>query len=426
MEEPGHAVAARGYAGEAKSGSGGDPAVLAGLAQTEALLAVATAIDRLAAALSGPSTPAPSPVHPQAYQVEEIRRRYPNAYRPWTAQTDAELLAATGLVMTWPHSRTPSAGSHQPSAPGSTTLPHTTLPHSPVRPARTRTQAHPDDRRAGSWPLMRVVWLSDHPRDMLQDAQQRRAVQDRDKQLAHENALATYRQHAAQARDARDQARMQRRWGAWLRGVFAVRRADRQIPAARLPTSQPTHEEERLAAGATGEQLVADALALALDDDWVLFRGYRNRRGEIDHVLLGPRGLFALEEKNHNARIDYYGDQWWSTKYDRYGKPVGPRREMSDKRGRSPRIQLNEPASQLEDFLPSRSHPVPVGRVVVLTHHRAQLRSCTRPTVHVCTSVRQILNLLNAAKVPIGPAERAELERLIVRDHRFHENRRSR
>jgi Nuclease-related domain len=273
---------------------------------------------------------------------------------------------------------------------------------------------------------MRVVPLSDHPGAMLQHAQQRRAAGDRGMQLAHEKALAMHRERAARARDARDQARAQRRWGAWLRGVFAVWRADRQIPAARLPASQPTDEEPRLAAGAAGERLVADALGRVLDDTWTLARGYRNRRGEIDHVLLGPRGLFAIEVKNQNATIDCHGDQWWSTKYDKYGNLVGPRQQMSDRRGRSPSVQLNEPASQLEGFLRSRGHPaVTVGRVVVLTHPRAQLRSCTQPTVHVCTSVRQIFNLLNASTVSIGTAECAELERLIVRDHRFHERRRS-
>jgi hypothetical protein len=272
---------------------------------------------------------------------------------------------------------------------------------------------------------MRVVRLSDHPGAMLQDAQQRRAAADRGMQLAHQNALAAARQRAARARDARDQARAQRRWGGWLRGVFAVWRAERQLPAARLPASQPTDEEERLAAGAAGERLVADSLGRVLDDEWTLARGYRNRRGEIDQVLLGPRGLFAIEVKNHNATVDCHSDQWWSTKYDKYGNPVGPRREMSDRRGRSPSVQLNEPASQLEDFLRSRGHRVTVGRVVVLTHPRARLRSCTRPTVHVCTSVREILNLLNASPVSISSADRAELERLIVRDHRFHESRRS-
>lgn len=272
---------------------------------------------------------------------------------------------------------------------------------------------------------MRITQLSDHPGAMLLHAQQRRAAGDREMRLAYENALAVHRQHAAQAREMRDRAWAQRRWGAWVRAVFAVWQARRQTPAARLPASQPTDEEEKLTAGAAGERLAADALARVLDDEWTLFRGYRNRRGEIDQVLLGPRGLFAIEVKNHNARIDVYGDQWWSTKYDRYGNPVGPRREMSDGRGRSPSIQLNEPASQLADFLRSRGHPVTIGRVVMLTHARAQLRSCTSPTVHICTSVPQIRKLLNASKVSVNAAERADLERLIVNYHHFHARRRS-
>ncbi len=268
--------------------------------------------------------------------------------------------------------------------------------------------------------------LSDHPGAMLLHAQQQRAAGDREMRLAHENALAVHRQYVAQAREVRDRAWAQRRWGAWVRAVFAGWQARRQTPAARLPASQPTDEEEKLAAGATGEQLVADALGRMLDDDWILFRGYRNRRGEIDHVLLGPRGLFAIEVKNHNARIDVHGDEWWSTKYDRYGNPVGPRREVSDSRGRSPSVQLNEPASQLADFLRSRGHPVTIGRMVVLTHPRAQLRSCTSPTVHICNSVQQIRKLLNASKVSVNATERAELERLIVKDHHhFNARRRS-
>ena len=66
----------------------------ASLAQAEALLAVAAAIDRLAEALRGRETPGPPAEPGQAYQVAEIRRQYPNAYTPWTAEADAALLAA--------------------------------------------------------------------------------------------------------------------------------------------------------------------------------------------------------------------------------------------------------------------------------------------------------------------------------------------
>ena len=259
---------------------------------------------------------------------------------------------------------------------------------------------------------------------MLKDAQRRRAAADRARHRTQEKALAAHRGHVARARQARDQARAQHRWGAWLRGIVAVWRAGRPVRASQLAASQPTDEEARLAAGAAGERLVAEELGRMLDGQWTLLRGYRNRRGEIDHVLLGPRGLFAIEVKNQNATIDCHGDQWWSTKYDKYGNPVGPRQPMADRRGRSPSVQLNEPASQLADFLYSRGHPVAIRRIVVLTHPRAILRTSTRPTVDICTSMRQLRTLLNGYPVAIAAAERAELERLIIRDHRFHERRR--
>jgi hypothetical protein len=41
-------------------------------------------------------------------------------------------------------------------------------------------------------------------------------------------------------------------------------------------------------AGIAGEDLIAAQLGQALGDDWTLLRGYRNRRGEIDDLLLGP------------------------------------------------------------------------------------------------------------------------------------------
>ena len=109
-------------------------------------------------------------------------------------------------------------------------------------------------------------------------------------------------------------------------------------------------------AGIAGEQLVATELGRALDDDWTLLRGYRNRRGEIDQLLLGPRGLFAIEVKNLNATVHVDGDRWRADKYDNYGNLV-EQRPVADRMGRSPSVQLNEPADDLERFLAERGQP---------------------------------------------------------------------
>jgi len=123
---------------------------------------------------------------------------------------------------------------------------------------------------------MQVVPLSDHPGAMLRAAQGRRAAADQDRRLAHTDAQAAHRAQVAGARQARDRARAQHRWGAWLRGVFAVWRASARKPASRPVASLPTDEEARFAAGAAGERQVADELGRALDEQWTLFRGYRN------------------------------------------------------------------------------------------------------------------------------------------------------
>jgi len=214
---------------------------------------------------------------------------------------------------------------------------------------------------------MRVVELSNHPGAMLREIRLRPDGDDGGA-ARYEAALAQHRQHVREAEQARDTARAAHRRWAWLRGFFAVRRARRHPPEPPPATGTSADQQEILMAGIEGEQLVASGLGRVLNDDWTLIRGYRNRCGEIDHLLLGPRGLIAIEGKHRNALVHCAGDHWWFTKFDKYGNAV-ERGEMTDSRGRSPSQQVNEPASQLESFLRTRGHPVAIERVVLLTHH---------------------------------------------------------
>jgi len=76
MDDFGHAAAASRHAENASSASDGDdPAALVGLAQAEALLALAPAIDRLAGVLTERNPPPLPPVQGKAYQVSEVRRQ---------------------------------------------------------------------------------------------------------------------------------------------------------------------------------------------------------------------------------------------------------------------------------------------------------------------------------------------------------------
>ena len=278
---------------------------------------------------------------------------------------------------------------------------------------------------------MQVVELSNHPSDMLHDVTLRRRAADRRAQDRYEDALIRHQAAVQTIRVKRDRARRQHQWLTWLRLALAVATQKRRAPREPAPSTNDNDAEEKIRAGMAGEQQVAAELSRALADDWTLLRGYRNRRGEIDHLLLGPQGLFAIEVKNINATVHIDGDRWRADKYDNYGNLV-EQRPITDRGGRSPSQQLNEPADELERFLRERGQRVTVQRVVLLTHRRSRLgptKSQTKnPTVNVGTSTAHLLTLVHAEPTERQPAERqlterqrAEIARLIRRDHDFHE-----
>jgi hypothetical protein len=59
---------------------------------------------------------------------------------------------------------------------------------------------------------------------------------------------------------------------------------------------------ERWARGARGEEEIGRLLE-ALGDGWFSLHDINTGRGNIDHVVVGPAGLFTIETKSHRGRI---------------------------------------------------------------------------------------------------------------------------
>ena len=269
---------------------------------------------------------------------------------------------------------------------------------------------------------MHVVQLSDHPGDLLDGASRRRAAAQKQALAAYEDALIRYRARVQTLRVKRDRARAGHRWWAWLRLAVAGWQEKRGVPRLPVPSAGHTDTEERLMAGIAGEQQVAAELGRALDDDWTLVRGYRNRRGEIDQLLLGPQGLFAIEVKNLNATVHVDGDRWRADKYDHYGNLV-EQRPIADRKGRSPSTQLNEPAGDLERLLRAGGQPVAIQRVVILAHRRSRIGTTKNLTVRVGTTAGYLLTLIDSpsGRDPLTGEQRRDIRRLIERDHARHD-----
>jgi hypothetical protein len=271
---------------------------------------------------------------------------------------------------------------------------------------------------------MRFVPLSDHPGDMLAEARRVREAAGGIAGERYRQALAAYQERIARARERRDKARAERdllsrlRWGltAWWRRLARPPR-----PPAALA---PSHGEEAIKGGIKGEQEVADVLRVALSDAWALVKGYRNRRGEIDYLLLGPGGLFAIEVKYVNGTFAITRERWRYVRFDRYGNQVGEGL-LQDARHRPPNAQLAEPLGMLEQFLASRGQPARLRPVVLLNHPKARISDCAADVgVEVLTATVQLRDLVLAADEQVSPRKLADIERLVVRDHHFHEEHR--
>jgi hypothetical protein len=270
---------------------------------------------------------------------------------------------------------------------------------------------------------MRIIYLSNHPGEKLLAIRQRRQAAEDQEMARYREAVAQHQARVAEARRERAEARVQHRWWTWLRLGLSVLFMGAGAPRRPGPSMGRSDQEEILAAGVAGELYVEDQLAPAFGDDWVLFRGYKNRRGEIDSVLLGPGGLFAMEVKNRNATVHVDGDNWWCDKYDRYGNLVEQGLSFVDGGGRSPSREVNEPADELERFLQSRRQPVAIRRAVILVHQRSVLGTARNLTVDVATSMDWVIGVVRESRLALEAERLAELERLIVQDHRHHNKR---
>lgn len=112
------------------------------------------------------------------------------------------------------------------------------------------------------------------------------------------------------------------RLGDRLAGTLVVRggRTPPSIAAGRLrndseafvPAQLPPEDRDhwrRLEVGRAGEEAVAASLACLSGKGYYLFNNLRTGTvGDIDHLLVGPAGVFVIETKSHKGRVTQDGE----------------------------------------------------------------------------------------------------------------------
>jgi hypothetical protein len=77
-------------------------------------------------------------------------------------------------------------------------------------------------------------------------------------------------------------------------------------------TSNSVRESVQYAKGLKGESVIIKTLS-ALDDSYELINDIPldNVQGNLDHLVMSSKGIFAIETKNYSGNITCIGDKWY-------------------------------------------------------------------------------------------------------------------
>ncbi|WP_455926143.1 nuclease-related domain-containing protein [Pseudomonas putida] len=115
-------------------------------------------------------------------------------------------------------------------------------------------------------------------------------------------------------------------------------------------------------AGLEGELATAQLLSPLLTEGWKLFHDLPGQRGNIDHVLVGPQGIFAIETKYRSKRRSQKGKDSALVEYD------GTRLRFANGAYETlPLEQARATSTELSKMLMGKlGHSIPVTPVVAL------------------------------------------------------------
>lgn len=148
------------------------------------------------------------------------------------------------------------------------------------------------------------------------------------------------------------------------------------------------NKQKTWAIGAKGEESVIRVLR-KLDPSFKVINDVflPGNGGNIDHIVVGPVGVFAIETKNYNGMVRCYEDEWTRRKVGRRGTVYYPSIG-------SPSKQAKRNALLLKKWLESKNIDVGyITAVVVFTNNDLELK-VIKPTVKV-VETKGLLGVFN-------------------------------
>ncbi|HLZ27853.1 MAG TPA: NERD domain-containing protein [Chloroflexota bacterium] len=192
----------------------------------------------------------------------------------------------------------------------------------------------------------------------------------------------------------------------WLAGGGA------RGPRDGRPRPGSRERQAQLLMGLSGERHVGQVLARELPQEYVLINGLKLPRGagDIDHLVVGPSGVFLLETKTMAGRIACDPDgRWHRTRLGRAGTPYAA--YIGD-----PAAQVQRNIFAVRDCLRSqlpglfRRPPLWIEGLVVFPHPRTELDAehCRVPAMRLDQATSHI-----CLHVPQRPLQPPEVDRVV-------------
>jgi hypothetical protein len=277
---------------------------------------------------------------------------------------------------------------------------------------------------------VKTIVLSDYVQERLQQNEAGRDGRYIEAMKVYEARIQAKQDILGDMRLKRDVASAKRQHLKVIKYFFGVAWARYGVRAARRGKpfkESPRLEDHILEVGHEGEDALHETLGSFFDHSWTLLCGYHNPGGEIDSILVGPGGIFAMEIKNKKGIIHCEGDRWWRDKEDGYGNLVRRDEPIEDKGHRGPSGQVNAPADRLERFLISRSKECRIFRVVVFTDPSVRFGYMENITVDGIYALGgwDLEGMIRRSKFRMDPENVAHVVDLIQRDHRYYARRRA-
>lgn len=264
---------------------------------------------------------------------------------------------------------------------------------------------------------MNVEYLSDHVGDLIREARHKLRLLE-DEQAYWESEIGQAEHDLTEARGRQPFLRrlLNLPTTAEPRLQNLIVEAERAVRSIVGGISEVERKIGVLEGGAEGEKRFEGELKW-LSDDWTMFRGYSNQRGEVDAVLVGPDGIWTIEVKNWKASLRIDGDRW-----ERRDAFSGASKRCTDRKGRTPGRQVGDIAESLAARLRRVGHRAPVRTAVVVLNDHARIESCRRVEVDfVGTSSSVFADRVLQLATPLAAPDVARIQQLVRDDHRYWE-----